>query len=533
VTLAIPPTRAVLPRTTPAIRAFVPRDYTARWLALVAALVSIVAYVWFAVAGDTLLYLDSVAHLEISRRVVDSPTPGFGQLGSTWLPGPHVVSLPFIGFDYLYYSGLAGALAQMASFVVATVLLYKITYHLSGSKPAGLVAALVFMANPNVLYMQSTPMTELLLFAALAGMIYGVQRWIQTDNYRYLERAVLAGVVGALTRYEAWVMIAVMAGVVAFVAWRKFGFRYADGVAWYFVVATVFVGIGSWLLWCGLIFGNPLDFLNGTYSKPSIWVVVNELAIGNWWVSIQTYYYAMADNLSLPLLLVMVLGIGAVFVKCRSLQQALPALSTLVLVPFFVVALYSGQRPLHVEQLGQGFYNVRFGLLMVLPAAIFAGYLVGLLRHNLQRIATCAVAVATVSVALVCLAMPSSIATLQEPYGGRDFEGRVVPLQAGYALGQLYDDGIVLMQSFGNELVLPASHVDSGVNVYEGSNKGDLWQSSLADPAGHNVKWIVMRHAGLISQPDLVYERLGDSGTIRTGYELVYRNSEYLIYRRK
>jgi len=526
-------TMVALPRSPQSIRAASPPDRTSRWLALASTLMSIVAYVRFSASGQTLMYWDSVSHLEIARRVVDSPTPGLGQLGTTWLPLPHLLVLPFVGFDSLYYSGLAGSIISMASYVVASVLLYKITYSLTNSKLAGLVTAVVFMTNPNILYMQSTPMSELLLFATLAGMVYSVQRWIQTDNYRYLQRGALAGLMCALTRYEAWVLVLVMAAVVLFVAWRKHGRRYADGSFWAFSLPAVFVGVGAWFLWCGLILGNPLDFYNGAYSKPSIWVNNNELAIGNLWASIQTYYYAVVDNLSWPLLVLALLGVVAVLIKCRPLVQILPVASLLVLFPFFVYALYSGQRPLHVEQLGEGLYNVRFGLLMIIPAAVFCGYLVHLVAKRFQLIPVAIVGTFVGVAAIISLVIPSSIVTFREPYSVLNDEFRVMSIQAGVYLGQHYapEDGRILMQSFGNEWVLPAGHVDSGVNIYEGSNKGGLWMSSLQDPAGNKIGWIVMRQAGLANQPDLVHDRLYGTSAL-ADYEQVYNNRNYVIYKR-
>ena len=51
---------------------------------------------------------------------------------------------------------------------------------------AGCVAAAVFGLNVNVLYMQSTPDDEALLFCMLAAMVYCVQQWADTDWYTYL-----------------------------------------------------------------------------------------------------------------------------------------------------------------------------------------------------------------------------------------------------------------------------------------------------------------------------------------------------------
>lgn len=41
------------------------------------------------------LYGDSMAHLEGARRILDSRTPGYAEIGTVWLPVPHLLmSLP-------------------------------------------------------------------------------------------------------------------------------------------------------------------------------------------------------------------------------------------------------------------------------------------------------------------------------------------------------------------------------------------------------------------------------------------------------
>ena len=65
----------------------------------------------------------------------------------------------------------------------------------------------------------------------------------------------------------------------------------------------------------------------------------------------------------------------------RTAVRSLPVLSLLVIVPFFVVSLYTGQRPIHVLQINHDLYDVRFGLIMLVPTAIFTGYLVASLRR--------------------------------------------------------------------------------------------------------------------------------------------------------
>ena len=82
------------------------------WAALAVALVSLAYCVRH---GTLLLYGDAVAHLHIARRVFDSLTPGFRQLGSVWLPLPHILLLPFVWNMTWWHNGLAGRPRQPGS----------------------------------------------------------------------------------------------------------------------------------------------------------------------------------------------------------------------------------------------------------------------------------------------------------------------------------------------------------------------------------------------------------------------------------
>ena len=61
-------------------------------------------------SGWTLYYGDAEAHLDIARRMVDSRKPGYDQIGTVWLPLPHLLMLPFVKNNQLWQSGLAGAI---------------------------------------------------------------------------------------------------------------------------------------------------------------------------------------------------------------------------------------------------------------------------------------------------------------------------------------------------------------------------------------------------------------------------------------
>ena len=93
------------------------------WAALAIALVSLAYCVRH---GTLLLYGDAVAHLHIARRVFDSLTPGFRQLGSVWLPLPHILLLPFVWNMAWWRNGLAGACLSIPSYVLGCAGIYRL-----------------------------------------------------------------------------------------------------------------------------------------------------------------------------------------------------------------------------------------------------------------------------------------------------------------------------------------------------------------------------------------------------------------------
>src|ERR1700758_531407 len=66
------------------------------YVAIGAACASLISFLTYSHRGDILLFGDAVAHINIARRVFDSRTPGPLQLGTVWLPLPHLLIMPFV-----------------------------------------------------------------------------------------------------------------------------------------------------------------------------------------------------------------------------------------------------------------------------------------------------------------------------------------------------------------------------------------------------------------------------------------------------
>ena len=60
-------------------------------------------------------YGDAISHLVISREIFDSLSPGFGQVGTVWLPMTHLLLLPFVISNFLFHSALAGTIVSTIS----------------------------------------------------------------------------------------------------------------------------------------------------------------------------------------------------------------------------------------------------------------------------------------------------------------------------------------------------------------------------------------------------------------------------------
>src|SRR6266852_2036781 len=67
--------------------------YSLVFLLVLLTLISVVSFFYYLSNGLGLAYNDARSHLDIGRRVIENLKPGFSQLGSVWLPLPHMLML--------------------------------------------------------------------------------------------------------------------------------------------------------------------------------------------------------------------------------------------------------------------------------------------------------------------------------------------------------------------------------------------------------------------------------------------------------
>ena len=188
----------------------------------------------------TLSHYDARGHLVVARRIVDSITPGWQQIGAVWLPLPHLLNVVPVQVDAFYRTGASAVAISIASFAAATGAIAWIAVAITGSTPAAVVAAAVFAFNPNMLYLQATPMTEPLLLALTTGAVALLIAWCNLARHASTRsacpepvegrtpsaspRASVVGWVFALacmTRYEAWPVTVCALGGAVWARWRQ------------------------------------------------------------------------------------------------------------------------------------------------------------------------------------------------------------------------------------------------------------------------------------------------------------------------
>src|SRR5512137_274132 len=95
-------------------------------LAWLATSVSILTFLFYLKNGEVLLYGDAVAHINIARRVFDSRTPGLLQLGTVWLPLPHLLMIPFLISKSAWQTGVGGSFVSMATYVFSVAGIFRL-----------------------------------------------------------------------------------------------------------------------------------------------------------------------------------------------------------------------------------------------------------------------------------------------------------------------------------------------------------------------------------------------------------------------
>ena len=357
----------------------------ARTLAAAATAAGLIAWIVFLRAGLVLSHYDAKAHLVVARRVIDSMTPGWQQFGAVWLPLPHLIQFLPTQIDFFYRTGAFGSLLSVASFGVVAYASARLVLAVTGSTLGAAASTALLVLNPNLLYLQSTPMTEPLMLAVTFMAVLWTYEWVVANVDQVPTRLGVALFAAAWSRYEAWPIIAAAIGAALFAAWRRHLparslVRRASVTIWPVVAVLLFmlnsrVTVGAWFVTDGFYVPDP------GYQG-----LVGRSLIAVWWGAHQ-----LSTKTTATLAL-----IGAVLVGGRAFASRT---ASPMLVPLSLLA--AAALPFYAFHAGHPF-RVRYMIPIVAAYAPLAGLLVGSLRRDrLSSLASTALVAVMIGITLI------------------------------------------------------------------------------------------------------------------------------------
>jgi hypothetical protein len=515
-------------------------DLSVPRLAGIAALVSLFSFFYYFQHSDLLLYGDAVAHINIARRVVDSQTPGLLQLGTVWLPLPHLLMIPFIFFNSMWQNGVGGSIPSMIAYVFGVVGIFRLVHGMLEAdlrtKPAAgagaWAAALAYGANPNLIYMQVTAMTESIYLALFIWSVVYFAEFLRSlpknDHGQSTKVAsiplfrcawCLAG--AELARYDGWFLAGVMGSAVVVTVLqrsrnhaldedehisRRTALKFLLGIA----VAPIL-----WLAYNGAVYGNVLEFANGPYSAKAIEQRVGapNPALHN--AGVAGLYFLKSAQLNMAegnwgrfWLLAAVLALAFAAWKMRA--QSPPLILLWVPLAFYSLSIAYGSVPVHVYTWWPfATFNQRYGLQLLPMFAVSTGVLVASVfsisesRRHTGKMVALILALVVGSYASVWKAEPQCLQEARRNWEIRNplnaSVGHVVALlphnsrflmDLGEHVGIMEQAGIPLRQVVNNENHRPWKRP---------SDPEGLWERALADPTRY-ADFVIAFDGDLVDQ---------------------------------
>jgi hypothetical protein len=473
------------------------------------AILGSVAASYYAARGLTLAHYDAKAHLVVARRILDSLTPGWEQVGAVWLPLPHLVNLLPVQIDFFYRTGLFAVAVSIACHALAAGSLASTVLTLTASRAGALLAAGLYAFNPNTLYLQSTPMTEPMLFGLTTLQVCLFTRWVAAGTLSVPRAAGWATVLACLTRYEAWPITAACFATSAFAWWRRgrsvrqlmpVYLRLALYPALTVLAFLLFsrITVGEWFVSGG--FFVPDESLRG---QPL--VVFEEIAEGTETVG--------------GVWLVRVMYAAVVVLAGAGLWSAGRAPVLIGLSLFAAAAL-----PISAYLSGHPF-RIRYEIPLVVAGAFACGAALGIFR----RLAPVAAPLVLALVMWEVRPFDQQSPILREAHSDQNVQRRA---EVTACLKEHYRGGAIMasMGSLGHYMhEMSADGFAIRDFLHEGN--GPLWDSAFTRGPAPLVQWVLVEEES--EGGDAVVQRYRQIPALLTDYERICAGGGVALYRRK
>ncbi|MDW8274937.1 MAG: glycosyltransferase family 39 protein [Candidatus Nitrosocaldus sp.] len=506
-----------------------PQALKHEWLLLLSVTVVgiVVSLLLYSTDRYSLLYYgDAVSHLVGSRKIADWENPGLVQIGTVWLPLPHLLLLAPSLVDPLFTTGLAGTVVSLPSLALGTLLLYRIVrdqcmlHPSSKDSSMAYLLALLYAFNPNIMYLGIVAMTEAVFMLFLLASIYYLQRWLRLGYARDLLLSSSFVSLATLCRYEGWFLPVLLIASVTALAIR---YRRKEGLQLLRMVPISLLsttGIVLWLAWNYSIYGDPLEFSNAEYYSAAWYAMHNQYHEMFFMkpLSVIDVYMYNAVHVHGPLLLT---GMAGYLIYLRGSVKGSKVILPLFLIlpPAFTIAsMLIGVGEMNYV------YNSRFTVLLSPLLLIMTSFLIRRsLRYKWYIIAPLLL--------WNILLLASGVMTYMDAYAGYSARDVQLAVDAGEALRLLYDGEGRIMVLAGSSLEHRIM-ITSGIalNRFDEMIDHSTWKASFRIPWLYDT-WLVMAKRPMHDAMNVTTYWLEREDELLMHYKVVYENENYRMMR--
>ena len=477
-------------------------------------------------------YGDAVSHLFSARRLVDSVEPGINQIGTVWLPLPHLMFLPFSLVDQLYVSGIAGMIVNLPCHAIASVLIYKIIRKQVGLTYVAMIGGFLYASNPNLIYLGITAMTEAPFLLFFIAFVYYFQKWNDgfsefKNNLKHLALASFFISLATLCRYDAWIVsLFYVLYVIVFVTikWNnipKLKF------AMILISLIAFSGILLWLILNQYYYDDPFEFANAEFYSASSQAVERPYRDFLYLQPLNdiTIYGMAATMISGPILLSMAV-MGFVFhLKDENRNKRAKLYGFLSLPPLLtLISLYIG-----IGEMSQWWFNARFATFLSPLVIILASFAFAKLVPKIKQSRSVILVVIISLFAFQLLTPAFGTVTFIDAESGWVYKQTPDAIKAGEFLRSEYDGGKVMIMTGSSQ----AHRImqTSGIHLiqFDEMIEAYLHKPAFKEPWLYD-KWIVIGlepDSDSITAVDYWQQRMNE---LEEHYILAFENKYYKIF---
>jgi hypothetical protein len=337
-------------------------------------LAGLAAVVHYSAGGLTLSHYDARGHLVVARRIIDSITPGWQQIGAVWLPLPHLLNALPVQADAFYRTGASAVALSVLSHAIAAGSIAWMVMTIAGSRAAAAAAAALFALDPNLLYLQATPMTEPLLLALTTlGVALLLKGCSPTSGpgepepevgRAYAHATGIVFALACLTRYEAWPITAAALVGAAWATRRRGALPAANWRALSVIARYPLAAVAAFFVFSRVVVGEW--FVSGGFFVP------DNAALGRPLAAAQQVLWGARTLGGIALSAAAAAGIGVLLV--RLLRPGRPCAA----IP---LALLAGASLPWLAFLEGHPFRIRYMTTLLAGEAVAAGVLLGLTRR--------------------------------------------------------------------------------------------------------------------------------------------------------